>query len=96
MKLKSRVEVCLLFDFAVTSLYKLRVRHQVPLLPGGIFHIDDVVAALEAEQRGERRLAGPGPIRLMTRARKLPKAPKPISASNSLVSNRLSAGAIRS
>lgn len=80
-KLKSRVEVCLLFDFAITSLYKLRVRHQVPLLPGGVFHIDDVIVALEAEQRGERRLAGPGPVRVMTRTRKARKASKQISRS---------------
>ena len=68
-KLKSRVEVCLLFEIKLTSLYKLRVRHQVPLLPGGNFHIDDINTALEAEQRGERRAAGQNPIRVMTRSR---------------------------
>jgi len=79
-KLMTREEVGLHFGFKVTSLYKLRVRHRVPLLPGGIFHCDDIIAALEAERRGERRLASPGPVRVMTRSRKLRKAPKPIAA----------------
>ncbi len=52
-KLMTREEVGLHFGFKVTSLYKLRVRHRVLLLPGGIFHCDDIIAALEAERRGE-------------------------------------------
>jgi len=80
-KLMTREQVCLQFGFKVTSLYKRRCRHQVPLLPGGILHCDDIIAALEAERRGERRLASRGPIRVMTRTRKLRKAPKPIARS---------------
>jgi hypothetical protein len=58
-KLKSRVEVCLLYEIKLTSLYKLRVRHQVPLLPGGTFHIDDINAALTLQASHLQRSASP-------------------------------------
>jgi hypothetical protein len=82
-KLMTREEVGLHFGFKVTSLYKLRVRHRVPLLPGGIFHCDDIIAALEAERRGARRPASPGPVRVMTRVRKPHKAAKAVLAPGS-------------
>lgn len=75
----TREEVCLHFGFKLTSLFKLRVRHRVPLLPGGTFHCDDIIAALEAARRGERRLERRGPIRVMTRVRKSPKASMPFA-----------------
>lgn len=67
--LLSRHEVCSRFQLKITSLYKLRVRHKVPMVAGSVFHVDDIIAALDAERRGERRPAGPDPIRVMTRTR---------------------------
>lgn len=80
LKLLTREEVCRDFGFKLTSLYKLRVRHRVPLLPGGTFHCEDIIAAIEAERHGERRDAGSGPIRVMTRMRNPRKVAKTISA----------------
>lgn len=83
-KLMRPNEVCAQFGIGLTTLYTLRVRHNVPLLPGGTLHCDDIIASLEAERRGERRLASAGPIRVMTRARGKPrKALEPILAPGS-------------
>lgn len=79
-KLLKRWEVCAKFGMKITSLYKLRVRHQVPLLPGGTFHSDDIIAALEAERRGERRAVGIESFRVMTRVRRLRKVTKAVAA----------------
>lgn len=69
-KLLKLQEVCTTFGMKVTSLYKLRIRHKVPRLPGGSFLCDDIIAAIEAERQGERRPASRGPIRVMTRSRR--------------------------
>lgn len=69
MKLLRRREVCAHLGFELTSLYQLRIRHPIPLLPGGLFHADDIIAALEAERRGEHRVAGLLPVRIVNTVR---------------------------
>lgn len=39
-----------LFDLSTTSLWRLRIRHRVPLVAGGRVHADDIVAALDRER----------------------------------------------
>lgn len=73
-KLMRPDEVCQQLGLGLTTLYTLRVRHHVPLLPGGTFNCDDIIAAFDAERRGERRPASATQVRVTTRVRKSRKA----------------------
>jgi hypothetical protein len=45
------------FGFSRTAFWRFRKRHRIRLLPNGRVCIDDVFAGLEAERRGQRRIA---------------------------------------
>jgi hypothetical protein len=45
------------FGFTRTSFWRFRIKHRIRLLPGRQINIDDVIAGLQAERRGQRRAA---------------------------------------
>ena len=40
-----------LFGFKISTFWRFRQNHRIPILPGKRIHIDDIIAALERERK---------------------------------------------